>query len=71
MWDRINAEGVPRSQLMLTLGDRRAVLTARRIDACLLCRDRGVNEAGLCGKCWSQLTDEEFVLAQKWLLGTP
>lgn len=71
MSDRLNDEGVPRSQLKLALQNVRVVQTARRINACLLCRDRDVNESGLCGKCWSQLTDDEFALAQKWLQGTP
>lgn len=69
MGERVNAEGIPRHQLKHALTDRRFVPIARRIDACLLCRDGGVNEAGLCPKCWSQLSDEELALAQRWLMG--
>ncbi len=69
MDDRVNSEGIPRHRLLFALTDRRSVMTARRIDSCMLCRDSGVNEAALCSKCWSQLNDEELVAGLRWLTG--
>lgn len=69
MSDRLNSEGIQRHKLIQALGERRVVLSARRIDSCLLCRAHNVNEAGLCAMCWSQLTDEEIALGQRWLIG--
>jgi len=68
--DRLNSEGIRRSELKWALTQRRIVLTARRIDACLLCRRNRVNEAGLCDICHATLTDEELVAEEKWLRGT-
>jgi len=45
------------------------VLTARKINACLLCRRGGVNEAGLCDVCYGQLNEDEQPLAHRWLTG--
>jgi hypothetical protein len=67
--ERLNGEGIPRRHLSIALGDRRQVLTARKIDRCLLCRRPRVNEAGLCDVCYSMLDGEELVLAGKWLTG--
>ncbi len=67
--ERYNSEGIPRNLLPQALRDRRQVLNARKIDSCLLCRARSVNEAGLCRVCWVLLTDEELRLAQVWLNG--
>lgn len=67
--ERLNSEGIPRDSLILALRDRRAVLTARRINSCLLCRRPKVNEAGLCDICYSALDGEELKLATRWLQG--
>lgn len=45
-------------------------MTARRINTCLLCRRRGVNDAGVCDVCNASLTEEELRLVEKWLRGT-
>ncbi len=66
---RLNPEGIPRDQLRYALSQRRFVMTARRIDACLLCRNPRVNESGLCEVCYALLTDEELRLASRWLSG--
>lgn len=67
--ERINPTGIPRSELVWALGQTRLVSQARARDACLLCRGPGVNEAGLCRICYSLLSDEELVLARRWLAG--
>jgi len=69
MMERLNSEGIPRDQLLLALKDRKMVLTARRFDTCLLCRRRGVNEAGLCAVCWALLNDEELKQGTRWVTG--
>lgn len=68
--ERVNSEGILRSDLRWVLTQSRLVHAARRIDTCLLCRRRRVNEAGLCDVCHATLTDEELKLAEKWLRGT-
>ena len=68
--ERLNSEGIPRHQLSYALSNRRIVMTARRIDSCLLCRRMGVNETGLCNVCYSMLENaEEIRLAQRWMTG--
>jgi hypothetical protein len=67
--ERYNSEGIPRDLLSVALKDRRAVLNARKIDKCLLCRAPKVNEAGLCPVCWVLLSDDEMALARKWTVG--
>lgn len=67
--DRVNSEGVSRDRLRYALLDRLTVQRARSRDSCLLCRSRGVNEAGLCGVCWALLEDDELTLATKWVSG--
>lgn len=67
--DRLNSEGIRRHELPWALSQRRIVLTARRINSCLLCRRAGVNEAGLCEVCFSMLSDEESRMAQRWTSG--
>ncbi|HVT12637.1 MAG TPA: hypothetical protein VHE55_10240 [Fimbriimonadaceae bacterium] len=67
---RVNPEGIVRSDLPWVLTQRRIVMTARRIDTCLLCRRKHVNEAGLCDVCMATLEDHEIALAEKWLRGT-
>ena len=54
---------------MFALRDDKTVRTARRIDACLLCRKSGVNEAGLCQVCWALLNDDELKQGERWLTG--
>ena len=67
--DRMNAEGIPRDQLLFALKDRRYVASACKIDSCLLCRRNRVNEAGLCQVCWTMLSDEEMAQGTRWLVG--
>lgn len=67
--DRLNGEGIPRHHLLLALKNRKVVLDARRIDACLLCRNRRVNEAGLCDSCYAVLDGEELRLVNRWMAG--
>ena len=69
MDDRLNSEGIRRDELRWVLTQRRFVITARRINSCLLCRRNGVNEAGLCQVCFTLLDDEESRLANKWTSG--
>jgi hypothetical protein len=66
---RINSEGIPREDLLFALRTPRMVSEARRIDSCLLCRNRRVNEAGLCDVCYTMLDGEEFRLVGRWLSG--
>lgn len=68
--DRLNSEGIPRKDLLWALRQGKIVATARRMDSCLLCRRRGVDESGLCNVCVSALTDEEQVLVESWRRGT-
>ncbi|HXH62008.1 MAG TPA: hypothetical protein VNI20_11700 [Fimbriimonadaceae bacterium] len=67
--ERVNSQGIPRDHLEWALAQRRIVERARREDACLLCRANGVNEAGLCDLCYTQLREPEQVLAERWLSG--
>jgi hypothetical protein len=68
--ERLNSEGIPRHTLRFALRSRLTVMTARRINACLLCRRIGVNESGLCDVCFAMLEDpEEQTLANSWLIG--
>lgn len=67
--DRLNPEGIARTQLAFVLTVPRRVHEARRIDACLLCRRSRVNEAGICEICYSMLDGEELRLAMRWTVG--
>ncbi|MBS1718033.1 MAG: hypothetical protein JSS72_09920 [Armatimonadetes bacterium] len=67
--ERDNSEGLPRDRLIAYLRDARRIAFARRAGYCLLCRRKSVNEAALCGSCYSQLTEEEFGVAQRYLSG--
>ncbi|HEY0867539.1 MAG TPA: hypothetical protein VGE01_09175 [Fimbriimonas sp.] len=67
--ERLNGEGIPRHTLMLALKNRKQVADARRIDSCLLCRNRRVNEAGLCDMCYALLDGEELRMATRWMAG--
>ena len=67
--DRLNSEGIRRHELLWALTQRRTVMTARRINSCLLCRRAGVNESGLCEVCFSMLSDEENRIALRWISG--
>lgn len=69
MSDRLNSEGIARHRLIDALKTRRTVLSARRVDSCLLCRAKHVNDAALCAMCFSQLNDEELALAMRWQTG--
>lgn len=68
--ERLNSEGIRRQDLLWALGQVKVVMTARRIDSCLLCRRRGVDESGLCNVCGSALSDEEQSLVESWRRGT-
>jgi hypothetical protein len=68
--ERLNPEGIRRDELVWALNQRRLVYTARRINKCLLCRRRGVDESGLCDVCTATLTDREQELVEKWRRGT-
>ncbi|QYK54142.1 MAG: hypothetical protein KF824_04415 [Fimbriimonadaceae bacterium] len=69
MNDRLHPEGVERSQLAWVLTQARFVKVAVRIDQCLLCRNKSVNEAGLCDVCFTFLDDKETELALRWTSG--
>jgi len=68
--ERLNSEGILRSELIWALTQRRIVLTARRMNSCLLCRRTGVNEGGVCDVCYAGLTEDELELIEKWRRGT-
>ena len=67
--ERLNSEGILRSDLAFALGSRKIVRDARKMDSCLLCRRKNVNEAALCDVCYSMLEGDELMLALKWLTG--
>lgn len=67
--NRLNPEGIPRKQLAFVLTQPNRVREARRIDACLLCRRGGVNDAALCEVCYAMLDGEEQSLATRWTSG--
>lgn len=67
--ERLNSEGIPRSQLLYALGNRKYVENARKTDSCLLCCRPDVNEAGLCRWCHSSLDTPEIQAALKWTSG--
>ena len=67
--ERSNSEGIRHDELNYALKNRRVVWMARRINACLLCRRPGVNEAGLCDVCYALLDEECLTLAGRWLSG--
>jgi hypothetical protein len=69
MHGRLNEEGVRPDQLIYALKDRKSVMDARRIDACLLCRNKRVNAAGLCEICYGALNGKELDQAVRWLSG--
>lgn len=66
---RLNSEGIRREDLLWVLSQPSHVRTARRIDACLLCRRPNVNEAALCDCCWATLSEAELEAAVKWTMG--
>jgi hypothetical protein len=59
MIERWNSEGIPRDQLVVALRTPRIVRFARRINSCLLCRRKSVNEAGICEVCTANILDAE------------
>jgi len=67
--ERWNSEGIPRDQLMWALTQRPVIRSFRKLDSCMLCRRKGVNEAALCEACFSMLDGIEFDSAQQWLSG--
>lgn len=67
--ERLNGEGIPRSQLAWALTQAHLVRSAIKIDSCLLCRAERVNEAGLCNLCYTLLQPNEQVLAERWFIG--
>lgn len=68
--DRLNGEGIPRNQLEWALTQRKMVLTARKINSCLLCCSKPVNEGGICDVCMAILNDKELKLVERWMGGT-
>lgn len=67
--ERLNSEGIRRSDLKFALTQPRVVLSARRLDSCLMCKNGSVNESGLCAVCFMLLSEDEFNLAQRWVTG--
>lgn len=67
--ERWNSEGILREMLVVALKDRDMVLTARRVDTCMLCRRKKVNEAGICEVCYGSLDGPELTLAVRWRSG--
>jgi hypothetical protein len=67
--ERYNSEGELREDLLLILQTPRKVLNARRIDTCILCRAKRVNESGLCVVCYSLLDGDELRMANRWMAG--
>jgi hypothetical protein len=67
--ERVNSEGIPREQLIYALTQPKMVAHARRRNGCLLCRAKGVNEAGLCASCIPFLSREELKLMERWMAG--
>ena len=67
--DRLNSEGIWRHDLLLTLKTPHLVNAARDKDRCLLCARNGLNAAGLCDICYSQLNGEELIWATKYMNG--
>ena len=67
--EKLNEEGLPRHRLLWAMRRGDFVREARRLDQCLLCRARRVNEAGLCDLCYSMLATDELRWAEKWLAG--
>ena len=67
--NRMNSEGVPRSDLLWALGRVEMVAKARNRDRCLLCSNGSVNEAGLCEPCVALLDDDETKLVERWRAG--
>lgn len=66
---RVNSTGINRENLAWALTQPAIVALARERDSCLLCRESGVNEAGLCKCCQVLLRDDESRLAEKWRVG--
>lgn len=69
MIGRDNDEGISRDQLSWALTQHRIVRQARSIDRCLICRNAGVNEAGVCDSCLPLLNDRETDLVEQWVRG--
>jgi len=67
--DRVNSEGIRRSDLIWVLKRRDLVREARRTDSCLLCCSNKTNAAGLCENCYGLLNDPELDLAERWMGG--
>ncbi|MBS1728567.1 MAG: hypothetical protein JST51_17760 [Armatimonadetes bacterium] len=67
--ERLNSEGIPRSQLLYALGNRKIVENARKVGQCMLCCRSNVNEAGLCQWCYASLDNPELQAAVKWTSG--
>jgi hypothetical protein len=70
LMERVNPEGIVREDLAWALNQRGLVFTARRMNTCLVCRRRGVDESGLCNVCTATLSEQEQDLVEKWRRGT-
>lgn len=69
MQGRWNTIGLPREDLLWALGERRIIKKALEEGACLLCKGTPVNEAALCDICWALLSEQELIVATKWVRG--
>jgi len=67
--ERWNSEGIRRDDLSWALSSKHIVPNYRKIDSCMLCRAKGVNEAGLCQICYAMLEPPELQLAERWMNG--
>lgn len=66
---RWNAEGLPRNQLIWALSRPDIVGRFRRINSCMLCMARDVNEAALCEVCYGMLEGDELNAAVDYMAG--
>lgn len=66
---RWNQTGLPRDQLLWALTQRHIIQKTQNERKCLLCKEKPINEAGLCEICWALLSEKELELAGKWMRG--
>lgn len=62
--DRYNEEGIPRHQLLYTLGRADLVRDRRARGTCFLCSGTPINAACLCEVCMTYLSPEELKLVE-------
>ncbi|MCE9559907.1 MAG: hypothetical protein K8R88_13280 [Armatimonadetes bacterium] len=66
---RWNAEGVHLKDLPYALSRVDIVSLYRNMNRCMLCMRVGVNEAGVCGVCYSMLDGEPLKAVLEWTMG--